>query len=155
MRLNFDLGAGGQFRGPAFAWGAGNFTGANGAASLVAVAGASLNLSNVKLESGIVATDFIHQSLAKSLVDCQRYYQIGQVYLAWQAGTVGQLIAIGTMAPVVMRAAATMTATNNVSGNWTLTVFSYNPQNLIVAQGTAIAAGPGSINITFNASAEL
>ena len=155
MRLNFDLGAGGQFRGPAFAWGAGNLSGANGAASIVAVAGASINLSNVKLETGIVATDFNHQSLAKSLIDCQRYYQIGQLYLVGQAGTAGQIIAYGAPAPVVMRAIPTMTPVTNSSVNWTMTVLNYNANNIFVLQGTSVAAGAVNLNVVFTASAEL
>ena len=40
-------------------------------------------LTGVKLEIGSVATPFNRQSLAKSMADCQRYYQInGDVLLA-------------------------------------------------------------------------
>ena len=54
--------------------------------NIVATNGATLALTGVKLEIGSVATPFNRQSLAKSMADCQRYYQklggIGGRYLA-------------------------------------------------------------------------
>ena len=53
----------------------GIIVGATGAVSVVATNGASFNMTGVKLEIGTVATPFNRQSLAKSMADCQRYYQ--------------------------------------------------------------------------------
>ena len=73
--VNFDLGTGATYRGPANAWAATNYNGATGTVSVVGTNGASFYLTGVKLEIGSVATPFNRQSLAKSMADCQRYYQ--------------------------------------------------------------------------------
>ena len=74
-------GSGATLRGPANAWAAANYLGATGAVSIVSTIGAFLNVTGVKLEIGSVATPFNRQSLAKSMADCQRYYQIiGMLY---------------------------------------------------------------------------
>jgi hypothetical protein len=73
--IAFDLGSGSTFRAPANAWAAGNFVGVTGAVSVVATNGATFYVTGVKLEIGSVATPFNRQSLAKSMADCQRYYQ--------------------------------------------------------------------------------
>ena len=53
-----------------------NYVGANGAVKVfVATNGAAFTVTGVKLEIGSVATPFNRQSLAKSMADCQRYYQ--------------------------------------------------------------------------------
>jgi hypothetical protein len=46
-----------------------------GSISVVAVNGATFYVTGVKLEIGSVATPYNWQSLAKSLADCQRYFQ--------------------------------------------------------------------------------
>ena len=53
--------------------------GVTGAVSVVATNAAVLLVTGVKLEIGSVATPFNRQSLAKSMADCQRYYQVGVV----------------------------------------------------------------------------
>ena len=73
--LAFDLGSGATNRAPAGAWVSGSYVGANGASSIVTSNGAQFALTGVKLEIGSVATPYNRQSLAKSMADCQRYYQ--------------------------------------------------------------------------------
>ncbi len=73
--LNFDLGSGANFRGSANAWASANLVGVTGAVSVVGTNGATFNVTGVKLETGNVATSFNRQSLARSLADCQRYYE--------------------------------------------------------------------------------
>jgi hypothetical protein len=75
----FDLGSGTTRLGPAGIWAtttSPGFAGAIGGVSTVAVNGASINFTGVKLETGIVATPFARESLAKRLADCKRYYQM-------------------------------------------------------------------------------
>jgi hypothetical protein len=73
--LVFDLGSGSTLRGPANAWASANYWGVTGAVSLVATNGAGIEITGVKLEVGSVATPFNRQSPAKTMADCQRYYQ--------------------------------------------------------------------------------
>ena len=73
--LFFDLGSGSTYRGTPNTWIAGNYIGATGAQSIVAVNGATFYITGVKLEAGSVATPFNRQSVTKSLSDCRRYYQ--------------------------------------------------------------------------------
>ena len=78
LRVCFDLGSGSSNRGPANAWAtttAPGYLGVTGSVSTVATNGAYFVVTGVKLEIGSVATPFNRQSLAKSLADCQRYYQ--------------------------------------------------------------------------------
>ena len=75
VNIFFDLGTGANFRGAAGAWGTGNFCGATGTVNVVGTNGATWYLTGVKLEIGSVATPFNRQSLAKSMADCQRYWQ--------------------------------------------------------------------------------
>ena len=88
LSVTFDLGAGANFSGPAGAWASGNFVGATGAVSVVATNAATFYVTGVKLEIGSVATPFNRQSLAKSMADCQRYYEVcmrcGQATGQWR-----------------------------------------------------------------------
>ena len=59
------MGNGANARGPANAWTSASYNGATGAVSIIAVNGAALYLTGVKLEVGAVATPFNRQSLAK------------------------------------------------------------------------------------------
>ena len=72
--VRFDLGSGSTFRGAANTWANGNLCGATGSTNLVATTSAQLYITGVKLEVGSVATAFPVESLAKKLIDCQRYF---------------------------------------------------------------------------------
>ena len=104
--LFFDLGTGATYRGPANAWASANYVGASGSVSLVATNGATFQVTGVKLEIGSVATPFNRQSLAKSMADCQRYFQTITVQLNMY-GQTGWGISLPL--PVQMRAAPTIT----------------------------------------------
>ena len=56
---------------------------ANGSTNLIATNGAVLWITGVKLEVGSVATPFNRQSLAKSMADCQRYFQVLWSNVCW------------------------------------------------------------------------
>ena len=75
LTLDFDLGSGVNFRGAANAWASAGYIGVTGTQSVLSVNGAVLAVTGVKLEIGNVATPYNRQSLAKSMADCQRYYQ--------------------------------------------------------------------------------
>jgi hypothetical protein len=151
----FDLGSGASFRGPAGAWASANYRGATGAVSVVATNGATFSLTGVKLEVGSIATPFNRQSLAKSLTDCQRYYQTGQLYNApGITTTASAAVAMATSPVVTMRASPTTGILTNSSNNLSSVVVGAN-LNMFTASGTATAAGVYAFNVTFNANAEL
>ena len=121
--VNFSLGAGSSFSGPANAWGSANVASVSGAVSVVGTAGATFSITGVKLEIGTVATPFNRQSLAKSMADCQRYFaktyrqdQVpGQASTDFSALSIFQQVATATSYanvvwtyPVLMRASPTI-----------------------------------------------
>ena len=118
MGLAFDLGNGSNNRGPAGAWASGGYNGATGSVSLVGTNGATFYVTGVKLEIGSVATPFNRQSLAKSMADCQRYYQqLGG--LAGSLAVQGYIGASGAISATVgypaMRAAPTIVSSAGTS----------------------------------------
>jgi hypothetical protein len=116
LYVDFGLGAGATFSGPAGAWAGANYTSALGAVSIVSTNGAYLSITGVKLEIGSVATPFNRQSLAKSMADCQRYFVgLGSgAYVNLNVQGFGNAAGYATFvqwsAPVTMRAAPTISA---------------------------------------------
>ena len=109
MIVYFDLGCGANSRGPAGAWASAGYSGATGAVSIVGTNGANFAVTGVKLEIGSVATPYPRQSLAKSLADCQRYYQAGSMQgFGYGAAAGGQAVVAFHPFAVVMRAVPTM-----------------------------------------------
>jgi hypothetical protein len=108
----FDLGSGASRRGTAGAWAtvASGINGATGTVSVVGTLNATFFVTGVKLEIGSVATPYNRQSLAKSLADCQRYYQsISQAGISIFAPAAGNgVMGSSLLLPVPMRAAPTV-----------------------------------------------
>ena len=155
--LYFDLGTGAAYRGPANAWASTNYVGATGSVSVVTTTGAYFYVTGVKLEIGSVATPFNRQSLAKSMADCQRYYQKGQI--AFQGYSIpGILPYAGQAFPVQMRGGPTFVIVTNNSAN--VGAVNYAPlappgmgATLV---GTNVAATGGyTLNVNYTADAEL
>lgn len=138
VQLIFDLGSGANFRGPANAWAATNYTGATGSVSVVATNGASFSFTGVKLEIGSIATPYNRQSMARRLADCQRYYQTSAV----SRGCYGPVIGISDVNrfpfPVQMRAAPTLTPT-------------WSTQTIATGTVGAVSAAIYSFAVTTNA----
>lgn len=74
--LSFSLGAGATFSSTSGAWAAGNFTSATGATSVVGTNGATFYITGVQLEKGSTATSFDYLDYGRSLMQCQRYYEV-------------------------------------------------------------------------------
>ena len=85
--LNFGLGEGSTFSGPAGAWAAANYTGATGAVQVTATNNATWYITGVQLEVGSVATPFEHRSYGDELYRCQRYYEQQEVYRYYKLGS--------------------------------------------------------------------
>lgn len=152
----FDLGSGVNFRAPANAWASGNYVGATGTASIIATANASFYLTGVKLEVGSVATPFNRQSLAKSLADCQRYYQKTDALLLGGYSIAGGSIFNGYILPVQMRATPTITFANVSYGNASgLASYATASPMAFSCAATITSTGGGTAYFTANMFAEL
>ncbi len=163
LLVGFSLGAGANFSAPANAWAAtGNGVAATGSVNVVATNGAIFRVTGVKLEVGIVATPFNRQSLAKSLADCQRYYEVCDAVLAID-GTVGNTYSIAVSFAVEKRASPTITSilqTGTSNGNFNARAVQATVAGpgtrAVTWGGTMVSTGPArGFNDTFSASAEL
>ena len=154
--LVFDLGSGANLRGPAGAWASASYYSVTGAQSIVATNSAQLLLTGVKLEIGSVATPYNRQSLAKSMADCQRYFQSFPNVLVYNTyAPAGYSVSVGFSIPT-MRAIPTITltpATNiiNCSGQ---VAAGYN-KNLFFCSHNATAASYSQWTTDVSLSAEL
>ena len=150
--VDFDLGAGATLRGPAGAWattsGTVYYVGVTGAQSIVNTNGATWYLTGVKLEIGSVATPYNRQSLAKSMADCQRYYQIINSAVIAGYNAAGSPIWGSATLQVTMRATPTTgyfsPTYNNSSGvaNFGITL------NTVTSY--ALVTGTGGANVTYS-----
>ena len=155
LQVNFDLGSGANYRGPANAWAAANYLVPTGAVSPVGSVASSLYLTGVKLEIGSVATPYPRQSLAKSMADCQRYYQTFNVYMVMYSGAAAPF-GYRPLFPVVMRAVpssiAFVSPTYANSSGITYAAANIDGVNVFA---TATAAGTSNFASGITASAEL
>jgi hypothetical protein len=153
----FDLGCGSNFRGPAGAWASGSYNGVTGAVSVVATNAAQFQVTGVKLEIGSVATSFNRQSLAKSLLDCQRYYQVinGMVATSYALNATNNFWD-PLFYLVQMRAAPSIALSNINYGNSSgLVPQGMTPNGCWVTANTVTGGGAATASYTANLSAEL
>ena len=154
MRVNFCFGVGTTYAGPAGAWSSNYYLGATGTTNVVGSATGQFNLTGVKLEIGSVATPFNRQTMAKSLSDCLRYYQvITPMYLYGYAGA-GNLIAQIITFPI-MRATPTVVSGNASSNNTTTPGVNTVTVNSLLAYASIVTVGSGYWEFGLTMSAEL
>ena len=152
--VNFVLSGGTSFMGPAGAWASANYVGATGSLSLLSTSSNNgLWLTGVKLEIGSVATPYNRQSLAKSMADCQRYYQVGQAISA-NYGEAANYLYVPGFLPVSLRASPTITALTSSNSNvGAITLLPIS--NGVAASCSVTGTGGWIVNTTFSADAEL
>lgn len=76
IQLYFNLGAGATYSGTAGAWAGATYVSATGATSVVGTNGATFYITGVQLEKGSTATSFDYLDYGRSLMQCQRYYEV-------------------------------------------------------------------------------
>jgi hypothetical protein len=155
--LGFSLGAGtGTYSAPANVWGSTYALAAPGSVSVVGTNGAIFQITGVKLEIGPAATPFNRQSLAKSLADCQRYYQArtNMIQIVSYINAGADLYQVNGL-PVTMRVAPTVNFTAASYSNCSAATLNQISQDWITAQASATATGTAFFTITYEASAEL
>jgi hypothetical protein len=153
LTLSFSLGMGATRSGPANAWASTNYLSVPGAVSIVGTNGANLGVTGVKLEVGSVATAFNRQSLAKSLADCQRYYQQFSIQAQTFGGGAGNFNYSFYFPP--MRANPTGNLSGLSYGNATAAAYAALTAQSSVITITQSAAGYAFANGTVALSAEL
>ena len=162
VNVNFGLGAGATVSGPAGAWTGGSLVSATGSVSIVATNGAIFYVTGVKLEIGSVATPFNRQSVAKSLADCQRYYEVCDA--VWTGdGTISNTYTVVVPFAVEKRASPTITSilqTGTSNGNFNARAVQATvagpATRAVTWGGTMVSTGPArGFNDSFSASAEL
>lgn len=83
--VEFGLGVGSTYSGPAGAWAGAAYESATGATSVVGTSGATFYITGVQLEAGSVATPFEQIDYGRELIMCQRYLP------AWRASASGDV----------------------------------------------------------------
>ena len=153
LRVNFHISAGPNLAATPGVWNGTTLDAPTGLFNIPTAANGYLSLTGVKLEMGTVATPFITESLAKSLADCQRYYQrIPGILMNGVPGApVSGIVAYATIPIVPMRAAPTVTAL--VGGNTapTYTVLTNGATApIFIAPVAAVPPAQGSPGILTN-----
>ena len=74
LYLLLCFGIGTTYAGPFGGWASANYVGGIGQTNLIAVNGASISFTGIKLEIGSIATPFAMETYSKKFSDCLRYY---------------------------------------------------------------------------------
>ena len=124
--VEFGLGVGTTYSGPAGAWAATAYFSATGATSVVGTNGATFYFTGVQLEVGSTATSFEYRPYGTELALCQRYFQ-KESYVVWSGNsTNGSIYYTSFEFPVQMRAAPTMTYSNVANSGFSSTASTTN-----------------------------
>jgi hypothetical protein len=130
ITLNFDLGVGQLYSTTAGSWQGGNFFGLVGGVKLAANTGATLNITGIQFEQGVVATAFERRDYGRELMMCQRYYWQGSVSIGPEyensAGSIPAATRISF--PVTMRAIPVIAFPTNISA-----ALSNTPQSTFIS----------------------
>jgi hypothetical protein len=137
------------------AWQTGNFVTAPGATNWGATAGNFIELTELQLEEGSVATPFERRSYGAELALCQRYYEQGANASVQSYQIAGGTFFTDTPFLVQKRAAPTTLLSNFFNLNTGNATFTSSEPQKFRAQAAATATGYAFSTFTFTASAEL
>jgi hypothetical protein len=136
------------------------FSAGNGNAALsggVGVQAGTIGVSGVQLEVGPAATTLEAVDPQQELAKCQRYYQLGQIYLAGYSTAVSSLVGVSNPLITTMRVQPTATIGTDFSiGVVGARAVAADGVNFVRLSATTTGtAGSWVLNATFNASADL
>lgn len=120
INIRFNMGSGSARLGTSGSWQAGNYdgaTGSTGASTWANTNGATFYITGVQLEVGSTATSFDYVDYGRSLIQCQRYFQVYPVSATgWVMQYFSSAACYGAIRlKVTMRTAPSLTV-NNVGG---------------------------------------
>jgi hypothetical protein len=153
--LDFSLGVGTTYSGPAGAWAGVNYVAATGAVSVVQSGVSSFSITCVQLEAGPVATPFEIRDFDTELRKCMRYYQTGSGVCSQYSQASGSALynPLNFLAP--MRAAPTSIVLNpSGGGGWASVVSVGAVAGGFSLQSNSNVIGAVAFNYTYTASAE-
>lgn len=126
----------------------------NANAGAIGVQAATISLFGRQMEFGAFPTPLEKQDAAATLINCQRFYQIGTVrWTGFQNATSG--FGASQSLPVAMRALPTLVLNATTTTNCTSPTLTGLDVDTIMAQATATASAPAVLVGTFTASADL
>ena len=140
ISIHWDLGEG-PTRSNSVGWQAGDspgHMGLSGGVKLVETTGATLNLTGVKLEEGLIATEFDHRPYAEELTTCQRYYQLNIANTGFTNTTT--VCRLGIAGVTEMRATPSISI---VASTGVVEDFGIANRNLVSLGGLSAGAGGG------------
>lgn len=108
IRLQFNLGTGATFLGPAGAWSGANYVGATGSVNVCGTNGAKFLITGVQLEAGSTGTPFERRPYGLELAQCQRYYELCRASVRGFATGVSQFFSAPINFAVTKRATPTL-----------------------------------------------
>jgi hypothetical protein len=125
----------------------------NAVAGNIGVQSGEIDLWGVQLEVGSVATPLEKIDPGEDIRRCQRFYQVGGIWLGGAATGVGQGIQCSALLPVNMRAQPTMTGTWSNSNLTSPSIQAVN--NTVVTYAQATGNVQFAMQVYFTASADL
>ena len=162
VQINFSLGTGSTYSGPAGSWAGTLYLSASGAVSPISTNGATFYITGVQLEKGSTATSFDYRPYGTELALCQRYYYryADTTFFLTSANraATGDYY-VNYMLPVTMRAKPTSTAAlgADISGfNSVTTSSGYSGTNSVYMFFNSTGTGNSYYSLSsITASAEL
>jgi hypothetical protein len=143
IQLNVNLGSGSTYLHAPGVWVSGNFISAAGAANVIATNNATFSITGVALMVGAAAANAEPEfkKYADNLLDCQRYYHGGGIYLLGASGSNAVVVGQTKSFIVSMRAGPTLTPIFATQGNCTGALIVADPSTIIIqATSTAVNA---------------